>query len=144
MVNEKFVGTWTLVSSEYRRSDGTVVYPQGKDTIGVLMYDKHGHMSVQIMNPHRPRFASGDQQKGTPAEVKAAFEGYISYFGDYEVDEAENAVIHHTRGCLFPNLVGQAQKRFFEFSGNRLILSTPPILAGGSPITGELTWELSV
>ena len=41
-----------------------------------------------------------------------------------------------------PNWEGQQQKRFFELSGNRLKLSTPPTLwGGGGEIVGVLLWE---
>src|SRR6266536_2975181 len=106
-VQEKFVGTWTLVSFEFRLSDGTVTYPMGRQATGMLMYDANGHVSAQMMRVDRPLFASGDQQKGTSEEVRTAVEGYVSYFGDYEVNEEEKAVIHRTKGSLFPNLVGQ-------------------------------------
>ena len=140
-LREKFVGTWTLKSFEFRLSDGTVTNPMGKEATGMLMYDAHGHMSAQMMRTGRPIFASGDQQKGTPEEIKAAFEGYIAYFGDYVIDVDEKAVIHRTKGAMFPNMVGQDQKRFYEFSGNRLTLTTVPIQFGGVQITGVLTWE---
>jgi len=80
--------------------------------------------------------------KGTPEEIKANYEGVISYFGPYEFDAEEGFVLHHVEGSLFPNWEGQAQKRFFELSGNRLTLSTPPTLwGGGGEIVAVLTWE---
>ncbi len=141
MGKEQFMGTWKLVSSEFRRSDGQLTYPMGRDAIGIIMYDANGHMSVQIMRPDRPAFASGDQLKGTPMEIKSAFEGFIAYYGVYEVNQGEGTVTHHVEGSSFPNWVGSAQRRFFEFSSNRLTLSTPPILAGGQQVTGVLIWE---
>jgi Lipocalin-like domain len=140
-VREQFVGTWSLVSFEFRRSDGTVTNVMGTDATGVLIYDANGRVSAQMMRADRPRFASGDQQKGTADEMRAAFEGYLAYFGDYDVDEKERTVIHHTQAALFPNLVGQDQKRFYEFAENRLTLTTPPIVVGGVSVTGILVWE---
>ena len=141
MGKEQFTGSWKLVSSEYRRPDGEVTYPMGRDATGIIMYDAGGHMSVQIMSPNRPAFASGDQFKGTTAEIKSAFKGFIAYYGTYETNEKESTVTHHVEGSSFPNWVGVAQKRFFEFSGNRLILRTSPMPMGGEQITGVLTWE---
>jgi len=37
------------------------------------------------MRPDRPKFASGYQMKGTAEEIKVNYEGYISYYGLYEV-----------------------------------------------------------
>lgn len=141
MAKNKFVGTWRLVTSEFKRSDGSTAYPYGKEAIGMLIYDEDGHISAQVMNPDRPIFISGDIRKGTAEEVKAAFDGYTAYFGTYEVNEEESTVIHHLRGSHFPNWVGQDQKRFFEFSGNRLTLKTPAIPAAGTVVTGILVWE---
>jgi len=141
MIKEQFIGTWKLVSLEFQRSDGQLTYPMGRDAVGIVMYDANGHMSVQIMRPDRPAFASGDQLDGTPMEIKSAFEGFVTYYGIYEVNQEEGTVTHHLEGSLFPNWVGSAQRRFFEFSGNRLTLSTPPILFGGQQVTGVLIWE---
>ena len=141
MGKEQFVGTWKLVSSEFRRSDGEVTYPMGRNASGMLMYDASGHMSVQIIRPDRPTFASGDQLKGTLEEIKSAFEGCVAYFGTYEVNEEKGSVTHHVEGSSFPNWVGTDQRRFFEFYGNRLTLSTPPAPFGGEHVTALLVWE---
>jgi hypothetical protein len=105
------------------------------------MLDTNGHFSAQVMRPGRPTFASGDRLKGTPAEIKSAFEGSFAYFGTYEVNQQEHTLILHVKGSLFPDWVGKEQKRFFEFSGNRMTLTTPPILIGGKQVTAVLTWE---
>jgi hypothetical protein len=131
-LGQGLVGTWKLVLLEFR-SDGQVVYPAGRDATGLLMYDRAGWMSHQLMRPDRPAFASGDQLLGTPEEIKAAFEGYLAYGGTYTVDEAHQVVTHHVTTSLFPNWVGTDQKRFYKLSGARLIISTPTI-----PVTGHL------
>ncbi len=140
-VRDKFVGTWKLVSCEFRRPDGNVTLPYGPDAAGMLMYDAAGHMAVQFMGDDRPLFASGDIQKGTPEETKAAFDSMVAYFGTYEVDESEGLVTHHLEGSWFPNWVGIDQKRFFELAGNRLTLKSPPLLAAGATVTALLIWE---
>jgi hypothetical protein len=141
MGKDEFVGTWKLVSFEMRRSDGQTVYPFGRNIVGVGNFDAAGNMSAQLMSTDRPAFAINDQLKGTPEEVKAAFEGCISYFGTYEVNKEKGTVTSHVKGSLFPNWVGSDQVRFFEFSGNRVTLRTPPIQAGGITITALLIWE---
>ena len=73
MGKHRFVGVWRLVTSEFKLSDGSTAYPYGKEAIGMLIYDTHGYMSVQVMNPNRPIFASGDIRNGTAEEIKAAF-----------------------------------------------------------------------
>ncbi|HAK59112.1 MAG TPA: hypothetical protein DCO77_01845 [Nitrospiraceae bacterium] len=141
MIKDNFVGIWRLVSSEFKQSDGEIAYPFGNDTVGMLIYDESGHMSVQFMRSERPAFVSNDLRNGTPEEIQAAFDGYVAYFGTYEVNEEDGTVTHRIRGSLFPNWVGQNQKRFFAFSGNRLTLKTPPMPAAGTTVTGILVWE---
>jgi len=141
MGKDEFVGTWKLVSFEMRRSDGQTVYPFSRNTVGMLSYDSKGNISVQVMGTDRPAFAINDQMKGSPEEIKAAFEGFTAYFGTYETDEEKGTVTHHVKGSLLPNLVGSDQIRFYEFSGDRLTLKTPPIQVGGITVTSLLIWE---
>jgi Lipocalin-like domain len=42
---------------------------------------------------------------------------------------------------LFPNWVGSDQERLVELRGNRLRLSTRPVLLGGVQQTAHLIWE---
>ena len=118
-----------------------MIYPFGKNAQGSLTYTKSGRFSVQVVRPDRPKFTSGDQMRGTTEEIKANYEGFISYYGLYEFDRKRGFVIHHIEGSLFPNLEGQKQERFYELSGNRLKLSTPPTLWGGGEVAGVLIWE---
>src|SRR5262245_17921970 len=120
MQGNQFVGTWKLISVEFRRSDGQVVYFYGKHPRGTLMYDAAGNVSVNIMRSDRPAFSVADKAKCTPQEAKSAIETYEAYFGTYEVDEARRAVIHHVEGSLLPNWTGSDQTRFYEFSNDCL------------------------
>lgn len=141
-LKQKFIGTWKLVSAEAQRPNGEVIpYRYGAGSIGYIMYDDTGHMAVQIMQPNRPPFAAGDLDQGTPEEIHAAFAGYGAYFGTYEIHAAEGFVIHHVEGSLFPNNVGTAQKRFFEFAGDTLILKPPPRQVGGEQVAPRITWQ---
>jgi hypothetical protein len=136
------VGAWKLISFEIRRADGEVTYPFGQNAQGSIIYTDSGRFSGQVMRPDRPRFVSGDQLKGTAEEIRANYEGFISYYGSYEFDAQNGFVIHHVEGSLFPNWEGGPQKRFFELKGNQLELSTPPTLwGGGGEIVGVLVWE---
>lgn len=141
MDKEKFIGTWNLISNEWKSDDGQVTYPLGRNTLGQLMYDGKGNMSAQLTNPARPRFASDDWLKGTLEEMKSAFQGYRCYFGTYDVDEKKKIVTHHVKGSIFPNYMGQDNVRYYEFSGNRLILTTVPVLIGGKNLVARLVWE---
>jgi hypothetical protein len=74
-------------------------------------------------------------------EARAAFATYGAYFGTYRVKEKEGFVIHQVEGSLSPNFVGTDQKRFFEFTGDKLILRPPPVVVDGEQRTTRLTWE---
>ncbi|HMV86432.1 MAG TPA: lipocalin-like domain-containing protein [Blastocatellia bacterium] len=140
-MKEQFVGTWRLVEYEYLRSNGEQLWPFGQSPVGVIIYTAEGFMSVQIMDSERPAFVGGNRWSATLAEMAAAFQSYLAYFGGYEVCDEEGCVIHHIEGSLFPEYTGSAQKRYFEFEGNRLTLRTPPLPAGKETITGRLVWE---
>lgn len=128
--SQKLVGTWNFVSFEARSSKGEAIHPLGKDPYGMVMFDTGGNMCALTMRRDRPKFASNDASRGTPEEIKAAFEGLIAYCGTYEVNEEKGTVTYHIEGSWFPNLVGTDQIRFFEFSGDQLIIKTPPVPAG--------------
>jgi hypothetical protein len=42
---------------------------------------------------------------------------------------------------LFPNWVGGGRRRAIAWDGERLLPTTPPILAGGTAVTHRLVWE---
>jgi hypothetical protein len=140
-VEEQFTGTWKLVSFEQVKANGEVSYPMGPDADGWIMYDGKGHMCVQLTRANRPKFASNNFLGGTPEEIKSAFEGYFAYCGTYEVNEKEGFVVHHLKLSMYPNWIGTDQKRFFEFSGDRLTLKTPPFQQAGEQLILRLVWE---
>jgi hypothetical protein len=138
---ERLVGTWRLVSFEYRLANGATVEASGPAPVGLHVYDRNGNLSAQIMNPDRPRCASGDRRTGTLDELHAAIEGYIAYFGTYEVDEVGGYVDHREAGDVFPNAVGTKQRRYFTIDGERLVLDVPPVVLGGERMTARVVWE---
>ena len=140
MASNPLVGTWRLVSWENRSvGDGEVSHPLGKDAVGYIMYGRDGYMSVAIMRPDRARFATGDLLGGTAEERARAAETYVSYCGRYEF--RGDTVVHRVELSLFPDWVGIEQERLVEVEGDRLTLSTRPILLGGGQRTAHLIWE---
>ena len=111
----RFYGFWRLVSP---------------DADGMLCYHPSGAMSVQSA-PKRVRSRAGEMP--TPAEALAALDGYIAYFGTYEIDEKAQTVTHHQVGTVQPG-APTALVRTYELTGNRLILR---------PVDrpGEIVWE---
>jgi hypothetical protein len=137
----ELVGTWRLVSNDDHRPDGTVTAVWGDAPSGTLIYAANGRMAVQLMDPRRRKFASEDRMAGTAEEVRQAFEGYLAYFGTWRVDASTRVVVHNVEGASFPNLIGTEQPRTFVLSGDRLTLSTPPMVRAGRRSTYVLLWE---
>jgi lipocalin-like protein len=133
------VGRWRLVSWENRSVNGQLSYPLGQDAVGYILYDEDGYMFVAIMRPNRAKFAAGDLLRASTEEKAHAAESYVSYCGRYEFHG--DTVIHHVELSLFPNWVGVDQERLVALSGNRLILSTRPMLLAGTEQTAHLMWE---
>ena len=139
MTLNPLIGTWRLISWENRDAAGHISYPLGKDAVGYIMYSQDGYMFVAIMRPDRAQFAVGDLFGGSIEEKAYAAGTYVSYCGRYEF--RGDTVIHHVDLSLFPNWVGVDQERLVEVRGNRMTLSTRPILLGGMQQSAHLIWE---
>jgi len=135
-MRERLIGTWRLVSYETDEQGGKRGKPYG-DAVGRLDYDEHGNMSGQVMRPGRVRVELGE---GGAQQVRAAYLGYIAYFGTYEVAADGKSVVHHVHGSLNPSWVGGQQVRTMRFDGDRLVLSAD-VRKNGDTVTHTLTWE---
>ena len=141
MQSVSVVGTWKLISVKAQNSDEDVIHPYGEDPSGMLIYDAKGYMSTVFMRTGRLKFVSGDPLGGTSEEIKEAFEGFDAYCGTYGVNAEKRTVTHHVKASRFPNWEGTDQLRYFEFSGNRLILKTGSIPALGPKWVASLIRE---
>jgi hypothetical protein len=141
MLKDKVVGTWQLISVESLLPDGSRSHPYGQNPLGILIYDRHGSMAVQLMRRDRALFQSADLKGGMAQEAKEALDGAAVYFGTYQTDEQTGTVCHHIKGSLFPNWIGTVQRRKATVEGNRLVLSTEPLLMGGSESVVVLEWQ---
>ncbi len=141
-IQSPLVGTWRLVSTEQRLTNGTIrpspLY--GPNGAGYLMYSSTGRMCVILTNPDRPRWRSEDDP--TPEELKSAIDGFIAYYGSYEVNETEGFVVHHIEAHLVPNWIGTEQRRYFALSEDRLTLEVAPPLPK-QVIEYKFVWERS-
>ena len=135
-MKERLIGTWRLVSYETDEDGGRRGKPYG-DAVGRLDYDAQGNMSGQVMRPGRARVELGE---GGAQQVRAAYLGYIAYFGTYEVAADGQSVVHHVQGALNPAWVGGTQVRKMRFDQDRLVLSAD-VQKGGAVVTHTLTWE---
>lgn len=139
-VARRITGHWELVSMAIE-GQGESEYPFGEDAVGELWYDEQGHFAGQVMRRKRPVFASGDLGEGTPQEIEAAFRGYVTYFGTYEIDGSVPEIVHRVRGSLFPNWIGSEQRRRVRFDGEKLVLSTPPFPYRGESRSFRAVWR---
>ena len=122
----RFIGAWRLVSFEEETAAGEIVYPYGKNPIGLLIYDSSGRMSVQIMRRDREAFSATEWETTPAEEIKEAVQGFTAFFGPFEVDAANNTVVHRVEGHVLPGSVGKTLRREFEFAGDLLILKPSP------------------
>ena len=137
----QFVGNWELVGRERITPDGELLQtpdpplPGAEGEVGYIMYDPAGYMGVVIMPPGRPPYASDGPTGG---EAVRALSTYTSYFGTYTVNEAEGYLTHHLQGNVRPPDSANNNQRFYEFSGNQLILMPP---ADDSGIKRRIIWQ---
>lgn len=107
---EKLIGAWHLVS---------IAGPDGKTVttgvpIGMLIYTRDGHMSVQLMYPEKAGNLSNEY----------VHNGYEASFGSYDLNEASHTVTHHVQGSNTRDLlVGKTLPRAYRFDNSgRLII----------------------
>src|SRR5438876_1505999 len=58
---QPFVGSWTIVSADTVRPDGTRVPNFGSGPKGFLVFDGSGRYALQIMSANRAKFASNNR-----------------------------------------------------------------------------------
>jgi len=134
--HRQLIGFWKLVSTERRNLKGELVraYP---GWTGFIVYGASGHMMVHMMEPYRRRYA-GDTP--TPEEARATTQSYTSYFGTYTITGA-GSLVHHFEGSINRGSVGTDTQRFFEVSGNKLILRPPLIKTPEGDVIMTNVWE---
>jgi hypothetical protein len=128
-------GTWSLVAADVIHPDGTRSHDYGDAPKGLLLIDPQGRYSLQIFKAERPRFASGDKLKATPAEYQAAVLGSSTHFGTISLDPAAGTLTFKIENASFPNWEGTEQKRKFELNGDELSYRVPPRPDGNTPIS---------
>jgi hypothetical protein len=112
-----FVGTWRLVSQHSLYPDGTSKPSRGENPEGIIIYDAAGNMAVQLMRTDEQATEFTDL-----SELKTAMQGFLAYYGHYEVDENERIVRHRVTGSSYFGYRGTTQVRHYEFSGDTLTL----------------------
>jgi hypothetical protein len=138
-LKDQIVGTWTLVSWEQTRPDGSKNYRFGTNPKGVNTFDAAGHFTLIILRPDLPKIAAGDPEKPTPEEAQAVTRGAIAYFGTYTVDEAAKTVTEHLDGTTLANQLAIEQKRVVtSISADQMTYQNSTAVGGGQIV---LTWQ---
>jgi catechol 1,2-dioxygenase len=141
---ERLVGAWRLVSIETIRPNGAIIYPfYGKHPEGLLIYDRSGLMSVQIVSDPKPNADISSREGFLAASVAdrvAVAEGYYAYFGRWTVDSMQSTVTHHLQESLYPGERGQEFVRHAKLEGNHLTLMAK-VHEMGEDHERRLKWE---
>jgi hypothetical protein len=77
-LSDQLVGTWSLISVDCVRPDGSRFRTFGDDPQGIAFFDRNGHYIIAVMRSDRPKFAVNDRMKGTADEYKAAAQEAIA------------------------------------------------------------------
>jgi hypothetical protein len=136
---EQLIGTWTLVSHEAVRKDGSKFFPYGPSPKGVAIFDS-SRFIITVMRSDRPKYAIELPSKGTAEENKATAEGTMTYFGTYSVNEADRVIAIHIEASSFPNWSGTDQVREFAISRDQLTLTARALATGGH---ADVLWKRS-
>ena len=133
------IGAWELISFELRQEDGTIKYPWGSNIKGQVMYSSDGYMAGSFMKENRADFEGDDLVSGSVQEFEAAMKSYVGYAGPYSLHG--DRVFHQATVSLFPNWTDTSIERFFDVTGNKLTLTTTPLVFGGISAVGALVWQ---
>ncbi len=124
-VKEQLVGTWSYVSADTVRPDGSREPMYGPNPKGLVIFDSNGRYALVNARSDLPKFASNNRMKSTPEENKAVVQGSIAHFGRYTVNEADGTITFYIEGSTFPNWNGIEQKRPFTLTGDQVKWTTP-------------------
>ncbi len=116
---DRFIGVWRLVKEYNIGEDGSEV-PAALRQRGHISWDRAGRVWVLLYDEGRT--APANPLMPTLEEYREMNAGLMTYFGTYEVDEANETVTHHLEAAANPGLIGTDLVRHYVFSGNRLTL----------------------
>jgi hypothetical protein len=138
-LKEQLVGTWTLVSSDQIRLDGSKLKQFGANPKGINVFDANGRFFLMIANfrflmiasAENTEIVSYDPSKANSEEIDSLIVEPMAYYGTYTVNEAERFAILHLEASTFPNQVGTDQKRTItSLTGDELKYSNPAAMPG--------------
>jgi hypothetical protein len=133
-LKEQRIGTWTYVSVDTVRPDGSRVPIFGPNPQGLASFDSNGHYILLTARSGQQKFASNNRTEGTPEEYMSVVQGSIAHFGRYTVNEAEKTITFQIETSTFPNWNGAEQKRPFTLVGDELKWTTAASSGGSAEV----------
>jgi hypothetical protein len=82
-LKEQLVGTWTLVSSDQVRPDGSTVKQFGANPKGINVFDANDRFFLMIASADNSKIASNDPSKTNSEEFADMTVESIAYYGTY-------------------------------------------------------------
>ena len=143
---DDLVGAWRLVRIEVRGPQGTQSDPvYGAGSEGLLIYDRSGWFSVQIMGAPRPALevpAARPQHPGgrDAAAKEAVLDSYYAYYGTWTFDPASSTVTHRAAGALYPAEQSATYVQRVELDGIHMTFTRAQAVASGTAIQAKV-WE---
>jgi hypothetical protein len=139
-LKEQLVGTWTLVSSDQVRPDGSKLRQFGANPKGMNVFDPNGRVLLMVASAGFLVVASVDDTKigsKDPSSKTNSEEGgglpieSIAYYGTYTVNELERVIVLHLDASTFPNQIGTDQQRtILSLTADELRYSSPAATPG--------------
>jgi hypothetical protein len=118
-VKDQLVGTWTLVSSDQVRPDGSKLKHFGANPSGINVFDANGRFFIMMARAGNIQIASNGRSQT------------IAYYGTYTVNEEVTVISLHLDASTFPNQVGTDQKRTItSLTVDELKYSSPGSISG--------------
>ncbi len=124
------IGGWVCRRWTITYEDGRVTEPFGPSPTGFILYTDDGCMSATIMTAVRQPFAAGTPRAASVAERAAAFDGYFSYAGRWQL--VDGRIEHIVTVALNPGMIGTSQWRDAQLVGDLLTLSAEESTARGT------------
>lgn len=138
-IEKELLGTWKLTSVSAWIDDEEVdTAPYGNDPVGFIHYLPNNRMAVVIAYGGR-KHVRGDRLKASLEDRAEAYATCIAYAGSYELQN--DKIIHTIETSAFPNEVGSKQIRYYRLEGNKIYLSTVPLIRVGLAQVYKLIWE---
>jgi hypothetical protein len=138
-LKDQLVGTWTLVSSDQVRPDGSKLKQFGANPKGINVFDANGRFFLMVASSRflviasadNAKIVSYDPSKTNSEEIDSLIVEPMAYYGTYTVNEAERFAILHLEASTFPNQVGTDQKRTItSLTADELKYSSPAAMSG--------------